>query len=248
MLGKRFFEESDYGSAIHNFADAYKLDCTKPELLLNVAHAHELLGNRAEAVRALETYMQRGQNLTPDDKAQLQRRIDNLKAALASQAPVPAPVVTAPQPSQAPQPAASGAPASTLTAPPPPAPAAAGGHTAPPWIVAGVGAAALITGGALYLVGANDVSSATTQCGGSTSSCKAGSAAATQNAINQGNNGDNLEKVGSVVFWVGLAAAGGGVLWHFLEPTGSGSSAPAHALVTPTVGPGYAGGSVVGTF
>ena len=40
LLGKRFFDEADYGSAIHNFVDAYKLDCTKTELLTIIARAH----------------------------------------------------------------------------------------------------------------------------------------------------------------------------------------------------------------
>src|SRR5208282_5966786 len=85
LLGKRFFDEADYGSAIHNFVDAYKLDCTKTELLTIIARANELSGNKAEAVHALETYLTRAPNLAPEDKNQIQKRIDNLKAQLAAQ-------------------------------------------------------------------------------------------------------------------------------------------------------------------
>lgn len=85
LLGKRFFDEADYGSAIHNFVDAYKLDCTKTELLTIIARANELSGDRAEAVHALETYLLRVQNLAPEDRAQIQKRIDNLKSQLPAQ-------------------------------------------------------------------------------------------------------------------------------------------------------------------
>ena len=121
LLGKRFFEESDYGSASHNFIDAFKLDCTKPELLLNIARANELLGNRAEAVHALETYLQRSQSMSADEKLQLQRRIDNLKAAIAAQtaASQPRTVVVTPAP-VAPTPATPAPDAPTAPAPLPP--------------------------------------------------------------------------------------------------------------------------------
>jgi hypothetical protein len=242
LLGKRFFEESDYGSASHNFIDAFKLDCTKPELLLNIARANELLGNRAEAVHALETYMQRGQTLTPDDKVQLQRRIDNLKAAIAAQTPTPPP-----QPTVAPV-APTQPPPATVTPPPPPPPPPTveqRKHGAVPWVVTGIGGAAAIAGGVVYLVGAGDVSSAKSACGGKTTcpSTTAGMAAQTK-----GNNGDNLETAGAVVFWAGIGVAAAGVLWHFLEPTGPVASEAPKTSFSPVFGPGYAGASVVGRF
>jgi hypothetical protein len=229
LLGKRFFEESDYGSASHNFIDAYKLDCTKPELLLNIARANELLGNRAEAIHALETYMERGTSLGPDDKTQLQRRIDNLKAALAAQQPTapPPPTVVAPPPTTPPPPTATAAPL-------PPPTVDERHHTVWPWITVGVGGAALIAGGALYLVGSGDVSSAEKVCpGGKCSKANASQASS-------GNTGDTLEGVGAGLFWGGLAVAGGGILWHFLEPTGP-LKTDAKASWNPVVGPGYAG-------
>jgi len=252
LLGKRFFDESDYGSASHNFSDAYKLDCTKPELLLNIARANELLGNRAEAVHALETYLQqRSQTLSPDEKAQYQRRIDNLKAAMGAQAVAPAPTApaapTAPVATTPPPPAPP--PSTTPPAPvPPPAPAPEGhGHTVAPWVVAGVGGAAVLAGAAMYLVGAGDVSDAKSTCGTSGTNCPntpAGAAAASK-----GNTGDTLEKAGAATFYVGIAAAAGGVLWHFLEPTGPAAPSDApRASFTPVFGPGYTGASVVGRF
>ncbi len=243
LLGKRFFDESDYGSAIHNFVDAYKLDCTKPELLLNVARANELLGNRAEAVQALETYLQRDQTLSADQKVQYQRRIDNLKAAMAAQSAAPAPTVhaaTAPAAAPVPVPTSAAAPPAPSAPPAPPGPG--GQHTIAPWIVAGVGGAAVIAGGIIYLVGASDVSSAKNSCPNGT--CPKGDTS----AANQGNTGDNLEKAGAVAFYVGLGAVAVGILWHFLEPTAPASPEPAHARFAPVIGPGFAGGSFVGSF
>ena len=95
----------DYGSALHNFVDAYKIDCSKTELLISIARANELSGNKADAVHALETYLQRAPNVSPEDKAQIQKRIDNLKAQIEAQAPTP-PVLrpSCPRPSSLPRP------------------------------------------------------------------------------------------------------------------------------------------------
>jgi len=238
-LGKRFFDEADYNTAIHNFADAYKLDCTKPELLLNIARANELSGNRPEAVHALETYLQRATSATPDEKAQLQRRIDNLKALIVPQAP------TASTPPVAPPPTSTATvPASTATTPPGPLPpvppAPERHHTAVPWVVAGVGVASGVAGIVTYVIGAGDISTAKQTCP-NTTNCKSAS------AVSQGQTGDTLEIAGSVMAWGGLAVAAGGVLWHFLEPTGPAADPP-KVSITPAVGPGYTGASVVGRF
>jgi hypothetical protein len=242
-LGKRFFEESDYGSASHNFIDAFKLDCTKPELLLNIARANELLGNRPEAVHALETYLQRSPTMGADDKQQLQRRIDNLKAAIAAQitvAPTPTPTVTPPL-------APTTAPPPPIVPPPPPPPAEVAKHTALPWVVASIGGVAAVTGLIVYIVGAGDVSDAKNKCNGNTSSCKDAS------AVSEGNTGNHLETAGSVVGYTGIGIAAAGVLWHFLEPTGQASSTTTSAEApktsfAPLLGPGLAGASVVGRF
>jgi hypothetical protein len=245
LLGKRFFEESDYGSASHNFIDAYKLDCSKPELLLNIARANELLGNRAESVHALETYLQRAQSLSPDEKVQLQRRIDNLKAALAAQAASAAVVAPATKPAPTDvTPVASTTPPPAAVLPPPTQPDERG-HTVAPWILTGVGAAAVIAGGSVWLVGSKDVSDAKNVCG-SNGNCP--KTAAGSSAASTGTTGNTLETAGGVTFIVGLGAIAGGLLWHFLEPTGPINRDATKATFTPVVGPGYSGASVVGSF
>jgi hypothetical protein len=224
LLGKRFFDEADYGSAIHNFVDAYKLDCTKTELLTIIARANELSGNKAEAVHALETYLTRAPNIAPEDKTQIQKRIDNLKAQLAAQAtatvaPVPVPV---PVPTVAPPP------------PPPPSPPPSEqetrGHTAAPWIVTSIGGAIVVGGGVTWLVGHAKYASAQGNCPGNV--CQM------MSDFNSGTTGRTMMLAGGGLFVGGIVVTGGGLLWHFLEPTRSSSE---KAEIVPNLGPGYAG-------
>jgi len=237
LLGKRFFDEADYGSAIHNFVDAYKLDCTKTELLTIIARANELSGDRVEAVHALETYLVRVQNLAPEDRAQIQRRIDNLKIQVAAQTPASTTPPSALPATALPAPSTSTPPAEA-TAPAPSAPEARH-HGVGPWVVTGIGGAAILTGGIVWIVGQQKYSSAVSQCGGNT--CPPGSS-----AIDQGNTGHTLMQVGGGVFLGGLGLVGAGLLWHFLEPTGGPTETK--AMIGPDVGPGYSGVSLAGRF
>jgi hypothetical protein len=238
LLGKRFFDEADYGSAIHNFVDAYKLDCTKTELLTIIARANELCGDRAEAVHALETYLVRVQNLSQEDRGQIQRRIDNLKIQVAAQAPPAAPPPSAVPPAVTPAAPAS-ATAVEVAPAPPPSPPEARHHGAAPWVVTAIGGAAVVAGGVIWIVGHSKYTSALSQCGGNL--CPPGSS-----AISEGNTGHTLMWVGGGTFFGGVGLAGVGLLWHFLEPTGV--PAESKAMIAPDVGPGYGGASVAGRF
>ena len=185
--------------------------------------------------------MQRSTTLSPDEKTQLQRRIDNLKAALAAQAvPIPVPTQTAPVVT-APLPPPMGAP------PPPPPTSDERRHTVGPWIVTGIGGATAIAGVALYFVGGSKISSAEKGCTetGGVYMC---SGAAGQTAASSGSTGDTLKAAGEGMFWGGLAVAGGGLIWHFLEPTGSAKTDAPRASFSPVIAPGYSGASVVGNF
>ncbi len=52
-----------------------------------------------------------------------------------------------------------------------------------------------------------------------------------------------MANVGFIVGGVGIAAVAGGLIWHFLEPTGEKT-----AGLVPQLGPGYAGMALSGTF
>jgi hypothetical protein len=251
MAGKGSFDEADYTTAINYFKDAYRRDCTKNELLVIIARAFELQGNRREAVHALETYLER---VPTAQDAEVQRRhIANLKREIIEQPP---PVVSA-SASAAPSAAASApalgsavpAPSESVPSPsassaPPPA-AAEQKHSIAPWVLMGVGIpAALITGGVLYGVGSGQVSNAEQVCGTSHTQCPKGSP-----SIDQGNSGRSNETAGVLVAAIGAPVVlAGGLLWHFLEPTGPDAPKTGRATVTPQIGPGYAGVGVGGQF
>jgi hypothetical protein len=248
MAGKGSFDEADYTTAINYFKDAYRRDCTKNELLEIIARAYELKGDRREAVHALETYVDRAPT-APDVDVQ-KRHIANLKRELADQAAASTSASASAAASVAPSASASSSAAPSASAiasvapttePPPSSPPS--GHTLPPWIVVGVGGAAIITGGVLYLVGSGNVSSAENNCPAPSHTgpnCTASDASS-------GNSGRTLESVGVVAGSVGLAAVAGGLIWHFMEPTAS-STQTGKPLVVPQVGPGYAGVGVGGRF
>ena len=69
--------------ALRRFKDAYNLDCSKPELLLIVSATYERKGDRVSAVAALETYVQRAPKDAPD-MATTQAKIENLKKQIAA--------------------------------------------------------------------------------------------------------------------------------------------------------------------
>jgi hypothetical protein len=246
MAGKGSFDEADYTTAINYFKDAYRRDCTKNELLEIIARGYELKGDRREAVHALETYVDRAPT-APDVDIQ-KRHIANLKreiaeAAASSSTSASASASVAPPASASAAPSASAIASVAPTTEPPPSPPPAG-HTLPPWIVVGVGGAALITGGVLYLVGSGNVSSAENNCPAPSHTgpnCTAPEASS-------GNSGRTLESVGVVAGSVGLAAVAGGLIWHFMEPASSSTTQMGKPLVVPQVGPGYAGVGVGGRF
>jgi tetratricopeptide (TPR) repeat protein len=246
-FGKRKYDEADYTAALNAFNDAYKSDCRQHDLLVIIGKTYEAMGNRAEAIRAYETYLDRVPNAS--DAETYRRRISNLKAQMP--APTAAPPTEQPTatgtapPSPTLTPTASAAPSATSTNPTPPKDSqdqGGRGHTIPPWIVVGIGGAAAVTGGILYLVGAGDVSSAEQLCGQAHTACPKGSS-----AIDQGNHGKSLETAGGALFIGGILVAAGGLVWHFLEPTGP-KQEKAGARVTPILAPGVAGLGAGGQF
>ena len=254
ITGKTFFDRGERDKALQYYTDAYTIDCSAHFLLVKIADIWELKGNKQESLRILEEFMARTKSSTERENASLrepvQVRIDNLKKDLAAATPTTsaAPLATtAPTTTASTQPTttATAQPTSTATTPP-----ETGGHSLAPWIVAGVGGAALVTGGVLTFVGAGKVSDADKNCNPN----PPGSRQCTnQVAIDSGNSGRSLETVGVIVGAVGLAAIAGGLIWHFTEPTGPAKEATSGqgarvTRVTPDVGPGHAGLSIGGRF
>ncbi|MBX3204620.1 MAG: hypothetical protein KF764_06095 [Labilithrix sp.] len=217
IAGKLDYDEANYESAVRRFRDAYALDCTKHELLIIISAAYERKGAKAEAVTALEAYVARVPSAP--DIGTYRAKIENLKKQIAAAAPPPAP--------------------------PAPPPAEVQGHTVYPWIVVGAGVVALGVGIAVVAT-APDLPPG---CDEKTKAC------ATLPGDSPGDPARRQSDAGKAVDqprWGTVVAVGGGVLiaggllWHFLEPTGPKESAK--AKLRPAVAPGYAGLALGGAF
>jgi hypothetical protein len=250
--GQGSFNEADYATAITYWRDAYRRDCTAHALLLNLARAYELKGDRAEAVTSLETYLQR----KPDapDADQIKRRIDNLKAQMASAAPQPSATATAPAPT-----------ASGTALPPPPPPDTGKPHgksILPLALLGGAGVVVGVVGAIMFSGGAGKISDAE-----STKNAKGEPLCPNrvcphnpptpdeQAVIDKGNDGRSQETLGGVLIGVGVAAIGtGAILYLVSSPSGSSAQAPHGTAVakstslTPVVSPSFAGLSLAGHF
>jgi hypothetical protein len=265
LSGKQFLEESNYDKAISYFKDAYSIDCSVHAMLPIIATAYERKGDKAEAIHTLGEYLKRAP-AAPDHEV-IEHRIRNLRDQLAREqtpsagpaatptpVPVPAPPpIVAPPP---PAPSASEAPP-TMAAPAPtpltPAPgleSEPSGPGAAPWVLVGVGGAAVVAGVVMLAIGSGDVSSAVNACNpdanhhcqGPPGGPVPGPSQVAADTSKQ-NNGYTLENAGAVVGAVGLAAAAVGTIWALT----SGHSATGASL-TPVLTPGFGGISVSGHF
>lgn len=246
--GQGSFNEADYPTAIVYWRDAYRRDCSAHALLLNLARAYELKGDRPEAVNALETYLQR----KPDaaDADQIRRRIENLKtqiaaaeksaAAAPAALPPPSAAVAAPPPAQQ--------PASQPSAPPSMMPSdsveSKGSRSPAPLFVAAGGGVLAIAGAVVLAGGISKVNEAAEKCP-DRANCS------DSTVVDDGNAGRSQQVIGGIVLGAGGAAIAGGLLWYLLSSP-SGDSAQRTALgrtrAVPAFAPGYAGLSFGTTF
>ncbi|MDP9034620.1 MAG: hypothetical protein M3O50_07410 [Myxococcota bacterium] len=241
LSGKQYLDESNYDKAVSYFVDAYSIDCSVHGILPIIATAYERKGDRAEAVRALAEYQQRAPG-APDHEV-VERRIKNLRDQLAKDQP-PAAVASSPSPSpqtSAPlaappiSPAAPEATVVTASLPPQePSPSRAEGKSSHlgPWILLGVGGAAVVTGAVLLGVGAGELSAALKRCPSRTLCAKEDAA--------QGNSGRTLEAAGVTTGVVGAVAIVAGLVWLVTQPSHPDASASVWRAA-PAVGWGYAG-------
>jgi len=233
QAGNASFDEADYPRAITYWEDAYRRDCTANLLLKNLARAYELYGQKRQAVVALETFLVREPSTA--DKEQIQRRIEVLKKQIASEKAVPVAV--------APPPAAT--PAATPPQPPPETDTPQGKRSIVPLIVAGAGGVALIVGVGVFSKAAKDLSHYEDLC--PNRDCGDGAGAAENKAA--GNEARNRKVWGGVVTGVGAATLAGGLIWYFVQPRHTSSTATLRKpLVSPTVAPGFAGVALSGAF
>jgi len=228
--GKAAFDEGDFDRAITYWRDAYRRDCRAHDLLQNLARAYELKGDRAEAIHALQTLIERKPE-TPH-REQFERRIASHRAQLAAEAASAAP----PAP---PSPAAS-ASGSPSPSPPPTAARAAPRKPVVPLVVAGVGGVVAVVGGVLWFGAHEEVSDFEDQCGDDRQRCP-GDVKADANAAR------DRERLSGGVAIGGLAIAAGGTLWYLFTPPKLVERGTRPAL-SPMVGEGLVGAAVSGRF
>ncbi|HVJ14120.1 MAG TPA: hypothetical protein VM686_01710 [Polyangiaceae bacterium] len=238
QAGNVSFNEADYPRAILYWEDAYRRDCSKHQMLLNLARAYELNGNKKQAVMALETFVAR--EPTAPDKPQITRRIEVLKKAIDSEEAAAAQqqaaaTESAPQD----QPAQTAAPA----APAGPPPDEEGSRPIAPLILVGVGGVMVIGGGVLFGISAKQVSDFEAQCDNPETrmGCPDADAA---------NSAQTRRNVGGVVALAGIPVVVGGLIWYFASPRqpASASSAKPRTALLPAVAPGFTGVSLSGAF
>ncbi len=233
QAGQAAFKEADYSRSILYWEDAYRRDCTAHPLLLNLATAYELSGNKAQAIAALQTYLVRRSDAPDAD--QITRRIEVLKRQLEeSQRPAqPQPKAAPPAPAPAPEAAQASSTTSAV-------PVADSGPKRPIWplIVAGAGGAVAVVGITVWSRAGADVKAVEKKCP-SRQNCSA------QNA-SDGNAARGRQTVGGVTAVVGLAVAAGGTAWYFLAPPPDANVAGASFV--PLVFPGFAGATLSARF
>jgi hypothetical protein len=212
--GKARYDEGNRERAILYWEDAYRMDCTAHDLLINLATAYELQGNKEQALLALETYLKR----VPDSKKkeQVSRRIEQLKSQIDSdkkkaQAALPAVAPASPgQPVAGQGTAATGAALQT-TAPGAGEPPPSGRRPLAPLILAGAGGVVAIVGLGMLAAASSDVQSYEKQCGTDNKQCPSPGIATKANDAVQRRNA-----AGGVTV-VGLGVTGAGLLWYFLS-------------------------------
>jgi len=143
--GQAAFHEGRYENALEYLTRSYELS-RRPALLFNLGTTYDRLRRDAEALAAFQQYLRD----VPDaeNRLEVEARIAVLREAAARSTPPP--TVVEPDPVPDPQP-----PPTT----PPPLPVTSTDAGPAPWIVVGVGGAAVIAGAVLMGVAAADVAS-----------------------------------------------------------------------------------------
>lgn len=224
------YQEGDYPKAIMYWEDAYRRDCTAHLLLLNLANAFERIPDKEKAVEALKAYLEFAGDVP--NRAQLERRVENLEAQIASEKATAAP------PTPEPTPVTEPAPAQPDDTP-------SSGKSIAPWIVVGASGAVTIVGVLVYLGGAKKVSDSEEIC----PDRRCPNSPEGQAAKADGDDGRSQMTVGGIVTGVGLVGVAGGLVWHFLEkPSTDAASLEPRRTLQPTFTTDYAGLTLGGTF
>jgi len=225
--GKAKSEQALYADALSAYLTAYRKDCSRHGFLQVISGVLERQGEYDEAVRALELYLAR-QNLAPADRAPIETRVANLRTAAEEKRKKAA--------SEAPKPGVTPAPETKTEV------VTVREHTAGPWVVMAGGVVAIATGIVLHAVSPALPPTCTSDgnvCSGDPAS------PVTKKNQDTAAMGVNLRYGGTGTIIGGAVLVVGGLLWHFLEPTGPVEKTSSLPRPVPVIGSGY-GGLVLG--
>lgn len=259
VFGKEKYDNGKLEEAIILFKDAYERDCQNHDYLIIISRAYERQPNLPEAIHALETYVDRAKDAPDLDKhrANLESMRQRLKAAIAAAA------TAKPQPTTAPTPAPT-------TPPPPPqeehsiAPWVVAGAGV---VVLATGITLYAVGGSNippdcggktcvnYLNnGTRNPNNTGISATGATVPCIDPITGNNSTANGCSHSDFNKQRQADAGTYSGMQTAGlitaigggvilvGGVVWHFVEPTGPKKEGGLRDFrVAPVVAPGYNG-------
>ena len=221
--GKTKSEQALYSEALAAYLTAYRKDCSRHGFLQVSSGVLERQGEYDEAVRALELYLAR-QTLTPADRAPIETRVANLRTAAEEKRKKAA--------SEAPKPGVTPPPETKTEV------VTVREHTAGPWVVMAGGVVAIGTGIVLHAVSP----ALPPNCNPDTNLCTGSDVKKDTDAAALGAN---LRTGGTGTIIGGAVLVVGGLLWHFLEPTGPVEKTSSLPRPVPVIGSGY-GGVVLG--
>lgn len=240
QAAKQFYERAEYARAIQYWRDVFNFDCNAIGTLINIANAYERLGDRQNAIFALETYIKRVPEGT--DVSKIQTRVTNLKELQAQAAASASALASA----SAPPP-----PPSASVPPPPPSattpPIMVKPYGTTPWAMVGVGAAVGVVGAIMLPIGLGKANNPDCrEISANNWTCK------TEDAKKEAETGQILVPAGKVALGIGGAAIVGGLVWEFLAnaPAAQEADKPTTGRIrlSPAVGPGMSGAFIHGTF
>ncbi len=237
QAGQASFNEADYNRAITYWEDAYRRDCTAHALLLNLARAYELNGQKKHAVISLETFLAR--NPSSPQRDQIAKRIEVLNEKIAAERSTSAPSD------------GTGTATGTGTAAPTNPGAPKGDQPEQPkrnklpLYVAIGGGAVFVLGSLVYLGASSDVKAAEDACGGNRGGC-------TDEIAKKGNEARDRQATGGALAGIGLVVGAGGAIWYLMTAPKKDQAIvlPAQRApqIAPQWAPGYAGLNVSGSF
>lgn len=238
----QFYDRGDYDKAIRYWNDAYGFDCTAHSVLINIANAYEKKGDKPAAIATLETYVRRS---GPDPT--IEEKVKNLKQSLQTMPPSTTGVIPTATVSSSAVPTASVT--SIPTAPPP---IVQRPYGLAPWVVVGVGGAAVVVGAILLPLGLTSIREAERHC--PERQCTQ----ANVEYFRSGNDGRVRAGIGIAGLSIGGVAMASGLVWQLMfnrprevgtvPPLSLKSIGPGGVQFTPRLGPGQAGLTVSGGF